>query len=57
MTRHAGFVSASDPGRFKKLPEPIRLEDTVETHDVEPLPAEKSLDEIERAQMLRYAGS
>jgi hypothetical protein len=50
-------MSAADPDRFKRLPEPIRLEDTVETHDVEPLRAEKSIDEIERAQMLRYAGS
>ena len=50
-------MDTPDADRFKKLPEPIRLEDTVETHDVEPLPAEKSPDDIEHAQMLRYAGS
>jgi len=50
-------MDTPDAERFKKLPEPIKLEDTVETHDVEPLRAEKTLDEIERAQMLRYAGS
>ena len=50
-------MRAADSDRFKRLPEAIKLEDTVETHDVEPLRAEKTLDEIERAQMLRYAGS
>ena len=50
-------MDTADADRFKKLPEPIQLEDTVETHDVEPLRAEKTVDEIERAQMLRYAGS
>ena len=50
-------MDTPDPDRFKKLPDPIRLEDTVETHDVDPLPEEKPLEDIERAQMLRYAGS
>jgi hypothetical protein len=50
-------MTSPDHDRFKKLPEPIRLEDTVETHDVEPLRSEKTVDEIERLQMLRYAGN
>ena len=49
-------MTTRDPDRLKRLPEPINLEDTVETHDVDARPAEKTADEITRETTLRYAG-
>jgi hypothetical protein len=40
--------------RFRSLPEPVRLEDTVESVDVADGPAPEAADE--RARLLREAG-
>jgi hypothetical protein len=44
-----------DPERYKKLPEPVNLEDTVETSDVDPHPPLQD-EAQETAWMLRHAG-
>ena len=44
-----------DPDRFKKLPEPVKLEDTVETSDQDPhAPMEDALQE--NIWVTKYAG-
>jgi hypothetical protein len=45
---------ADDPGRYRRLPEPVRTEDTVETVDTSPVPAPDASDE--REVFLREAG-
>ena len=46
--------TAEDPrARFRHLPEPVRLEDVVETSDAtSPPPAEQPLEEVWRTAML-----
>jgi hypothetical protein len=41
--------------KYAKLPEPIRLEDTITSHDVEPVPAQKGGPWHEIEWMLRTA--
>lgn len=45
-----------DPERFRHLPEPIRLEDTVETVDTNPVPDPDGGRDPQRDFTLRYAG-
>ena len=42
--------------RFKKLPEPVSMDDIVATHDVDPVPDPQADRDTERDFMLRYAG-
>jgi len=44
-----------DPDRFKKLPDPVNLEDTIETTDVDPH-APIQDEGLETAWMLKYSG-
>ena len=44
------------PGLYSQLPEPIRLEDTVETKDERPVPDPEAGCDTDRDFMLRYAG-
>ncbi len=47
----------ADPSdRYRHLPEPVRLEDTVSTKDPDPAPDPDSGRDPERDFMLRYAG-
>ena len=46
----------ADPGRFRQLPEPVRLEDTVAMHDTEPVPDPQAGINTETEFMLRYVG-
>ena len=43
------------PNKFRQLPEPVRLEDTVATHDAEPVPDPQAGQDSERDFMLRYS--
>lgn len=50
-------MTGSEPGnKYRKLPEPVRLEDTVTSFDVEPVPEEKDDYQREVDWMLRVAG-
>ena len=42
------------PERFAKLPEPIRLEDTITSQDVEPVPDPEAGTDSDRAFLIRY---
>jgi hypothetical protein len=42
--------------RYRHLPAPVRLEDTVSVKDTEPVPAPTGGRDTERDFMLRYAG-
>ncbi len=42
--------------RFRRLPDPVRLEDTVETKEATPAPDPAGGRDGERDFMLRYAG-
>ncbi|GAA3517497.1 hypothetical protein GCM10022234_11100 [Aeromicrobium panaciterrae] len=42
------------PERFKKLPEPVKLEDTVTSQDMEPVPDPEGGIDTDRAFLLRY---
>ncbi|CAN5440875.1 hypothetical protein BH10ACT10_BH10ACT10_17730 [soil metagenome] len=42
--------------RYRRLPAPIRLEDTVATQDAEPVPDPEGGQDTETRFMLRYAG-
>ena len=44
-----------DPDRFKKLPEPVHLEDTVETSDVDPHAPTNDGPLQETAWLLKHA--
>jgi hypothetical protein len=44
-------VTPKDPDRFKHLPAPVRLEDTVSTHDATTHPEEKP-DELREVEWL-----
>jgi len=50
-------MSEANNNPYRTLPEPIRLEDTREIHDVEPLRPERSPDEVDRETFLRNAGT
>ena len=50
----AGRAQASE--RYRRLPEPIRLEDTITTKDADPLPDPDAGRNPDRDFMLRYAG-
>ena len=43
-----------DRDRFKQLPEPIRLEDTVTTSDTEPVPDPEGGRDTDRDFLIRY---
>ncbi len=43
-----------DPDRFRKLPRLIRLEDTVTSQDVEPVPDPEGGMDTDRAFLIRY---
>lgn len=49
-----GMTEPDDHERFRSLPEPVRLEDTVEGVDTSPVPAADASDE--REVFLREAG-
>jgi hypothetical protein len=50
-------MTPTQPGdRFRRLPEPVRLEDTVSVKDTEPVPDPDGGRDPERDFMLRYAG-
>lgn len=42
--------------RYRVLPEPVRLEDTIATKDTDPVPDPQRGRDTERDFMLRYAG-
>lgn len=42
------------PERFTKLPEPIRLEDTITSQDVEPVPDPEAGRDTDRDFLIRY---
>lgn len=44
----------SDPHRFRRLPAPIRLEDTVAEHDTRPVPDPEAGRDTGRDFLLRY---
>lgn len=44
------------PNRWRHLPEPVRLEDTIAVKDAEPVPDPTRGRDPERDFMLRYAG-
>jgi hypothetical protein len=44
----------TDPDRFRKLPARIRLEDTVTTFDVEPVPDPERGHDTDRDFLIRY---
>ena len=57
----SGTASGTEPGvdpaaRWKRLPEPVRLEDTREVHDAAPVPDPLAGRDTERDFMLRFAG-
>jgi hypothetical protein len=47
---------ASDPQRFKRLPERIKLEDTVESHDTTAARDPEGGRDTDRDFMIRYSG-
>ena len=51
----AGLTEPDERERFRHLPEPVRLEDTVEGVDTSPVPAAEASDE--REVFLRQAGA
>jgi hypothetical protein len=44
----------SDPDRFRRLPAPIRLEDTITTSDVDPVPDPEGGRDTNRDFLIRY---
>ncbi|WP_332642312.1 hypothetical protein [Aeromicrobium sp.] len=42
------------PERFKHLPEPVKLEDTITSQDVEPVPDPEGGMDTDRAFLIRY---
>ena len=42
------------PERFKKLPEPVRLEDTITSQDMEPVPDPEGGLDTDRQFLIRY---
>jgi hypothetical protein len=42
--------------RYRRLPEPIAIEDTIPTKEVDPAPDPEAGRDTERDFMLRYAG-
>ena len=44
----------SDSDRFKQLPKPVRLEDTVTTSDTDPVPDPDGGRDTERDFLIRY---
>ena len=53
MSEHESTRVAGE-SRFARLPEPVRLEDTVETHDPAPVPDPESGRDTDRDFLLRY---
>jgi hypothetical protein len=55
-----GTPPEADPAaaveRYRQLPEPVRIEDTIATKEVEPAPDPDAGRDAERDFMLRYAG-
>ncbi len=47
---------SDETNRFKKLPEPVSLDDVVATHDPGPVPSPKADRDTETDFMLRHAG-
>ena len=43
-----------DSRRFKKLPEPVKLEDTIASQDVEPVPDPEGGLDTDRQFLIRY---
>lgn len=41
---------------YRKLPQPVRYEDMVASHDADPVPDPQAERDTERDFMLRYAG-
>jgi hypothetical protein len=46
----------AEPNKYRHLPEPVKLEDTVEIMDESPVPDPQAGRDTERDFMLRYAG-
>lgn len=46
----------ADPDKYRHLPEPVRLEDTVEVKDEAPVADPQAGLDTEREFMLRYSG-
>lgn len=44
----------SDTQRFKQLPEPVKLEDTVTSQDMEPVPDPEGGLDTDKLFMIRY---
>ncbi len=42
------------PERFKHLPKPVKLEDTVASQDMEPVPDPEGGQDTDRAFLIRY---
>lgn len=45
---------AGDPDRFRKLPSAVRLEDTITSQDVEPVPDPEAGHNTDRDFLIRY---
>ena len=45
-----------EPNKYRHLPEPVKLEETVESKDDSPVPDPQAGRDTERDFMLRYAG-
>lgn len=58
VTRHTHRMEQTtpDPDRFKKLPPPVRLEETVEVKDESPVPDPNGTRDTETEFMLRHGG-
>lgn len=54
--RDAAAEPAADSQRFKRLPERVRLEDTVETHDTNVARDPEGGRDTDRDFMIRYMG-
>jgi hypothetical protein len=54
--RESGRASGNEPAdRWKRLPEPVKLEDTREIHEAAPVPDPLAGRDTERDFMLRWA--
>jgi hypothetical protein len=49
-------VELDPKGRYRALPKPVRIADTVETHDASPPPDPTMGRDPDRDFLLRYAG-
>jgi hypothetical protein len=55
MSKHEADTTP-DPERFKKLPEPVRLEDTVESKDTRTARDPEAGHDTDRDFMIKYSG-